>query len=335
MPPRIQNDVRAQVVALREASISWRKISRQLGLPIRTVRSIVERTAHNGTYKKRKPPSRPRKICERSERRLLRLVRTNRFATRKELTQAFNDGWQHPVCERTVRRALRRHGYQRRSAARKLFLTQRLRQNRLQWCRRFVHHTVADWRHVVFSDEVRVGLRSDGRVYVWRRAGERNVKECVRFRSCSKNSIMLWGWITGDGVGSLIACPKPFRSIDYLRVLEEAGIGLLDSFDLVFMDDNAPVHRAAAVRRWLEERDITTLDWPARSPDLNPIENVWGIIKSRINGYERRPASLEELDMAVRREWLALQPEILENLYASMPLRLAQCIRAQGFPTRF
>jgi hypothetical protein len=176
--------------------------------------------------------------------------------------------------------------------------------------------TVNDWRQVVFSDEVRFGLRSDGRVYVWRTSGERYEKYATVAKCTSKQSIMFWGCITPTGVGRLLKCPSPYRHMDYIDILTDAGISLLSDFNLVFMDDNAPVHRAMPVRDWCVANQVEVIDWPARSPDLN-IENIWGMMKNAINNLPNRPTDLFQLEHAVFDAWNAISAQILTNLYVS------------------
>ena len=53
-------------------------------------------------------------------------------------------------------------------------------------------------------------------------------------------------------------------------------------YDSIFMQDNAPIHKAHAVTKWLEEMGIEVVDWPPYSPDLNPIKNLWKILKAKI-----------------------------------------------------
>jgi transposase len=72
------------------------------------------------------------------------------------------------------------------------------------------------------------------------------------------------------------------------------------------MDDNARHHRALVVTDYLRDESIPTLPWPARSPDLNPIEHIWDIIGRRVR--ERTPPihTLNELEQTLHQEWQPL-----------------------------
>ena len=94
------------------------------------------------------------------------------------------------------------------------------------------------------------------------------------------------------------------------NILEASGVPHFDNLPLntrpVFMDDNAKPHRALVVTDYLRDESITTLPWPARSPDLNPIEHIWDIIGRRVR--ERTPPihTLNELEQTLHQEWQRL-----------------------------
>ncbi|GFX88447.1 transposable element Tcb1 transposase [Trichonephila clavipes] len=78
-------------------------------------------------------------------------------------------------------------------------------------------------------------------------------------------------------------------------------------------------------------RTVTTLPWPARSPDLSPIEHIWNHLRHRV----RHPTSLNELEAMLQQIWNEMSQDIIQNLYASMPDRIASCIRAKGGSTSY
>ena len=103
----------------------------------------------------------------------------------------------------------------------------------------------------------------------------------------------------------------------------------------IVVQDNARVHMAKHTQDAFRESDIHTMRWPANSPDLNPIENVWAILKSRINKRRPRPLTKQEMSDAISEEWEILQPEDYQAAVDSMPRRVQQVIEAAGSPIRY
>ena len=93
--------------------------------------------------------------------------------------------------------------------------------------------------------------------------------------------------------------------------------------DFIFQHDNAPCHRATTVTDWFKEqsdRNIEILQWPANSPDLNPIENIWAWLDKQLAKVE--PKSLEELEAAIKAALDSIPLDMIRNLYISMPKRM-------------
>ncbi|GFT09757.1 transposable element Tcb2 transposase [Trichonephila clavipes] len=82
--------------------------------------------------------------------------------------------------------------------------------------------------------------------------------------------------------------------LSYVRLFRGA-MGL----QFLFMDDNAPCHRTVADEQLLESEDIERMDWPARSPDLNPIEQVWDFLGRRLAARTLQPVTIRELRLAL------------------------------------
>ncbi|GBN95227.1 Polypeptide N-acetylgalactosaminyltransferase 13, partial [Araneus ventricosus] len=92
--------------------------------------------------------------------------------------------------------------------------------------------------------------------------------------------------------------------------------------EFLFMDDNARPHRANIVDECLQSEDITRMDWPAYSPNLNPIEHVWDMLGRRIAARQPPPTCLPELRRALLDEWCNIPQDQIDNLILSMPRRL-------------
>ena len=149
--------------------------------------------------------------------------------------------------------------------------------------------------------------------------------------------LMVWGCFSFHGTGKLIILPCNET------VKKEKYFGLLvnhmeECFDMTKADflqqDGAPSHTAKLIKDYLSFCDINYFDdWPGNSPDLNPIENLWGIMKSRLR--DRDVSSIPRLEAAIREGWDNLPPELLQNLVLSIPRHLKAVIKAKGGTTRY
>jgi hypothetical protein len=121
----------------------------------------------------------------------------------------------------------------------------------------------------------------------------------------------------------------------YLDILEAAGIPALPSFNGIFMDDNAPIHRASIVKDWKADYSLDCISWPPYSPDLSPVENLWGYMKDRLNKCETRPTTLDDLAHQCHAIWNSIPASTVAALFAGMPDRMKMCIRNKGSPINF
>lgn len=115
--------------------------------------------------------------------------------------------------------------------------------------------------------------------------------------------------MAADGVGKMFICGGRMDSKKYINLMENT---LMPSFQHIFGDtimrgvlfqqDNAPCHKSALSMKWFAENAIDLLPWPAQSPDLNPIEHLWGILKREVQQYPT--TSKEMLKKVLKQEWL-------------------------------
>jgi hypothetical protein len=97
---------------------------------------------------------------------------------------------------------------------------------------------------------------------------------------------------------------------------------------MVFQQDNAACHTAATTTRFFAEHNIEVIPWPAQSPDLAPIENLWGYLQQRLDAREIH--SMNELWEAAQEEWQNIPQQVFNNVIASMPRRMQMTVDALG-----
>ena len=188
------------------------------------------------------------------------------------------------------------------------------------------------WQNVVFTDETRVRISSDGIVRVFRRNGTRFLEKNTKNLSSDKRSPMFWGAIRSDGRKLLVKCPNKLNVVGYLEILKiyEKKMHFLD---LIFQQDNAPVHKSKIIGNFFQENEWEVLEWPAYSPDLNPIENLWAILKQRLR---KQTFFWENLEEKVYEIWNEIEKaDVVRNVYENYTNPLLDVKKAKGVMTRY
>ena len=103
----------------------------------------------------------------------------------------------------------------------------------------------------------------------------------------------------------------------------------------VFQDDNAHCHRAAVVQTFLRQQGVVRMDWPARSPDLNPIGHLWDVLGRRVRAVNPPPATLQDLAQLLQQEWQAIPGATLRRLVESMRRQCTAVRNVHGSNTRY
>ncbi|GFS63643.1 transposable element Tcb1 transposase [Trichonephila clavipes] len=210
---------------------------------------------------------------------------TDRSVTSLTLAQHIESVTHHSVSACTIRRRLQQSGLSARSPLLGLPLTQNDRRLRHQWCdeRRM---WAAEWNEVVFTDESRNCLQHrDDRIRVWRPRRERMLNSCIRHHHTSPApGIMVWGGIGYPSCTSLVRIAGTLNNQRYIsEVLEPVVLPNLQRLaTAIFQQDNARSHVARVVQRFFVNHQIELLPWPAHSPGLSPIENMWSMVAQRL-----------------------------------------------------
>ena len=182
------------------------------------------------------------------------------------------------------------------------------------------------WQNVVFTDERRVRISSDGIYRDFRRNGTRFLEKENTNLSSDKRSLMFWGAIQSDGRKWLVTCPNKLNAVGYLEILKiyEEKMHFLD---LIFQQDNAPVHKSKIIGNFFQENEWEVLEWSVYSPDLNPIENLWAILKQRLR---KQTVFWENLEEKVYEIWNEIDADVVRNLYENYTNRILDVKKAKG-----
>lgn len=268
-------------------------------------------------------------------------AKRNRRSTATQLANQFHAATGNPISRKTVARRLNVGGLYARRPVVCIPLSRRHRSARFQWCLQHRSWTRQDWACVLFSDESRFSLSSDcRRQMIWREIGtaysQANIQERDRYPTCS---VMVWAGIMTNGRTPLYVLPTgTMTGQRYINDILLPHVRLFRGAvgnKFIFMDDNATCHRTVAVEECVESEDIQRFEWPARSPDLNPIENVWDALGRSVAGRELPPINKDTLIRALTEEWDKLPQQLFNTVVQSMPRRLEACIALHGGHTPY
>ncbi|GFS95045.1 transposable element Tcb1 transposase [Trichonephila clavipes] len=212
------------------------------------------------------------------------------------------------ISRKTVARRLRGGGLYARRPVVCVPLTRQHHTARLQWCREHHNWTEQDWACVIFSEESRFSVSSDcRRQLIWRESGTayrpENIQEKDRYPTCS---IMVWASIMINGRTRL-------------HVVANGTMTGQRYIDEVLLPHDC-----------LDSEGIQRLVWPARSPDLNPIENVWDALGRQVADRNYPPTNKNTLIRALTEEWDKLPQQLLDNVVQIMVRRVECCITLHG-----
>lgn len=149
---------------------------------------------------------------------------------------------------------------------------------------------------------------------------------------------MVWAGICSKEKLQIAFCSSKMNSVAYQEVLKDNLLPFKRRFrrtPLMLLQDNASIHASRSTSAWLTAYKINVLDFPARSPDLNPIENVWGILVRRIYANNRRFRTLNQLKGAILEAWENLEQSLLNKLVDGMPHRIFEVIQKNGASTHY
>lgn len=318
------------------------EIARELGCNRKTVKKWLDRQQDDGAEwaKSRQRSGRPRATTAAQDEALVQDVTDHPLRHRSVLLdKALEYGCSHE----TIRHRLKEVGLSNFRPATKTFLTVEHKARRLEWAQRNIELPQDYWNLVVWTDEKVFRSDQQGKVFLYRPRGTRfEPQYVVRNEHSGRITAHFWAYMTAAGPGELIPVAERMNSAVYTALLENTLLPSLranfpDQEEFIVMHDNSAVHTSRHTQTWLERHpEIICLDWPPRSPDLNPIEHVWGFM---VQEWEKRREDRvqEVLQAHVMELWQHYQqnPGRCSALVANMQERLRDVIHNQGDFTRF
>ena len=314
-----------RIETLRNAGFSYLRCGEQLGFS----KSTIAKHCQKRDLINNLPPVLKvykGKIQGRTQLKIKQYIRYNPKATLADI----KSDCELNVSIKTLWQYLNRFGIPTQKAKFRIVVSDINKQKRIDFCRLMLAKDDAYLKSIIFSDETIVKSRPNGEIVFFRVAPGSEFFEPSN--ASGGKSVMFWGCISINAYGPLVVVEGRNRAESYIKTLKDYLLPELEAADggMVFQQDNAAIHKTAAVMSFMEENQVETFEWPPQSPDLSPIENLWNVMKMKMKALKPRPRSHARMRDACLLIWSELGDDIREHLVNTFRGRLEKCLAANG-----
>ena len=330
------------------------EVARDLKIPRQTVSSFLS------CYYQRQSPDnflRDGAPCKLTASDIRYLVRTVESETHASLTEIAVNTMFSNVSTQTLRQRLREEGIRKWKEVGRCLLIRKDAKACYKWAREHQHLTKEDWAKFGWSDESLIKQDSDPRQsWVFRRQTKREKYDPKNIRmklNHDGEKQMIWGCFYGNKLGPIAFIDGTVNSHVYISILQDKLLPFFQALrddgatDIIFQQDNAKVYTSKLAKAWLKDSAIqngfTIMEWPAYSPDMNPIEELWAHLKAELHRRYPDTKLLQGTSVAIKQKlqdrlweiWWDIGEDILDSLIESMPCRVKALIAARGWYTKY
>ncbi|KAG8238686.1 hypothetical protein J437_LFUL016565 [Ladona fulva] len=308
--PQLTPRYRNQVAGMLVTNMGVCKIARAFEVSHSTIVNLKKNWEESQCVDRKVGSGRPKVTTKEEDSHIVDYVQRKPFLTAEEARCAVGLS----ISSQTVRRKLRFSGLEARRAAVKEILTDAHKQARLVFAQKHVHKSIDFWKTVVFSDEKTFSSCPNGPVTVYWPQNLRFHPMYVKERGRSRHfSVHVWGWMCAEGPGAI------WKKLRWEHLQEH--------YDAIGRNSLSKSVHFPATKNWFLEKRIQQLSWPAKSPDLNPIENIWGIM---VREMKDRPLHANKLLGDIEDTWESIRAPVCLRVIQSMPELLRLVIKNGG-----
>lgn len=306
----------------------YTKIAKKLKRSIVTVLRVKNGSIQPNNPNRKKPGPKG-KLTKRLERNIIQNAIKDPGLSLKKLQHMANNC----VSKATIRRILIKNNMKSQKCTKKPPLSDQYRINRFH----FAHDLVtgrADLTNVLWSDEKKFNLDGpDGNRMLWKKNDRDYEKFILKKRQNGGPSVMVWGGFMNTVMAPLVVMKGKFDSQAYINMFQEHVQPWIDNLEIqptVFQQDNAPIHVSHLSRQAFKDMGIELLEWPARSPDLNPVETIWAELSRVVYQGNKQYDNVKDLEAAIQHYYVKLSSGFLTDILADTWKRLVNTVTNKG-----
>jgi transposase len=311
----LSDSQKAILIAMHKKGLSNVEISKFMAVSTNTVSFWVNRFIANGSTTNIKKSGRKRKTTKEQDKLIIDDIKSNERLALNDITKSNK----HDISKSTIYRRLKENDFIYGNYSKKPYLSDKHKLIRLNWAK---SHTDYDWSKVIFSDEMSIWKDRDSNK-CWYLKGNQKIKEVIRHTI----KVHIWGCITLGGIEICHLFEGILNSDRYINFLYEKLIPIYtDAF--IFQQDNSSVHKSKKTKLFLKQFNVQLLDFPPNSPDLNPIENLWHLIKHYMS--KMKDVTKDNFKDKVKECCNNIDYSSIFNIISSMHVRVQKIIENNG-----
>ena len=305
--------------------LSIRSIAKELKCSQDTVKTWIQRYQETGGIEDKERQGRKRKTTEEEDLDIIHIAKKHRTNTLAEISTTMSRQGVD-ISLNTVRRRLNEEGLYKLQPLKKPLLLDNHRESRLKWAKA---NKKTDWSKIIFTDETTFSQFSKPKK-VWRQRGEKIKAPTVKHSA----KVHVYGCFSEEGFGNIYCFTNNLNAELLCTIYKTTLLSSArkffggDNHSWLLQEDNDPKHTSEKAQRWRDENQVNRISWPSQSPDLNPMENVWAVIKANVSNY--KPTSTKDLIRIIKKEWKALDNVFAKNLVLSMKNHVSLILANDG-----
>lgn len=322
----ISIEIKKAIYLRRNRGDSYGKIANEFGLSKATIQSIV---ASKGKICKKRGPK--EKIPKSEKRKIMTYITDQKKYGIKVSCANIIESFELNVHRTTVLRTLRTLCYNYSNLPFRFILSPKAKQQRQLFAKKCIINNL-NFNNVIFSDEKRFSLHGCESHYTWicSKQSPMRVRKVIR-----ASGVMVWAMVMPNGLMSFRFMNGKQKADDYIKIIKEVVIPISKlnfGNKVIYQHDNCPIHSARKTKIFCESSNLEVSDWPAYSPDLNIIENLWQVISSKVYS-QGSPKNIKELKSRIEISINDINENgstIIHNLYGSIRSRLCEVLLRRG-----